>query len=201
MGFAEYSASKSHRKLPRGSRPLSLSLSLSLPSLSLSLSLFLSLVSCAHGNTIKSSAISKSARALPRSAYSELEADGTRLRAYHRWNTWSKIHCVARAGQPRRGCGRGSSGTRQGGRSTGSLSRRKASNRYSFPPHCRRVFPTSGMRRGENGRKRERERERERNRKREKERKEREKEMDLPVRLVDRIENQYRIRARETSAS
>lgn len=102
MGFAEYSASKSHRKLPRRT------------SLSLSLS-----YRARNGNTIKSSAISKSARALPRSAYLELEADGTRLRAYRRWNTWSKTQCVApRArGNPRRDCKR--EGRREPGRGIG----------------------------------------------------------------------------------
>jgi len=154
MGFAEYSASKSHRKLPRRA---SISLSLS-PSLSLS-------YRARNGNTIKSSAISKSARALPRSAYSELEADGTRLRAYRRWNTWSKTHCVApRArGNPRRDCEReGRRGEEQAGGS-GSLSLAQSLQSIQLPssPPPRRVFPTSRMRWKETKRERERECEKE----------------------------------------
>jgi len=117
-----------------------------------------------HGNTIKSSAISKSARALPRSAYSELEADGTRLRAYRRWNTWSKIHRVApRArvrGNPRRGCGRGSSARGL----AGSLCLAQSLQSIQLPSSPPPRLPMSAMHREQRERERERERGRERGR-------------------------------------
>lgn len=158
MGFAEYSASKSHRKLPRQAEPsraepaspspspppspypCSLSLALSFPPPSLQ--------HCARARAIRSNQ-AQSPNLLehcPRVPI-RLEADGTRLRAYRRWNTWSKIHRVALRGANQSGLRERVVGDREYGSAGGSSPRRKASNRYSIPPRRWCAFPMLGMRR------------------------------------------------------